>query len=31
MRFTDYAGTYLLHCHDLEHEGMAMMADFTVE
>ncbi|WP_326846988.1 multicopper oxidase family protein [Streptomyces kaniharaensis] len=31
VRFTDYAGTYLLHCHNLEHEDMAMMADFVVE
>ncbi|SOB81165.1 multicopper oxidase family protein [Streptomyces sp. 1331.2] len=30
VRFTDYAGTYMLHCHNLEHEDMAMMADFTV-
>jgi FtsP/CotA-like multicopper oxidase with cupredoxin domain len=28
-RFTDYAGMYLLHCHNLEHEDMAMMADFA--
>jgi FtsP/CotA-like multicopper oxidase with cupredoxin domain len=27
-RFTDYAGLFLLHCHNLEHEDMAMMADF---
>ncbi|MCV7024417.1 multicopper oxidase domain-containing protein [Mycolicibacterium novocastrense] len=27
-RFTDYHGTYLVHCHNLEHEDMAMMADF---
>ncbi|OBF03942.1 copper oxidase [Mycobacterium sp. ACS4054] len=27
-RFTDYTGSYLLHCHNLEHEDMAMMADF---
>ncbi|MFF9644071.1 multicopper oxidase domain-containing protein [Kitasatospora aureofaciens] len=20
VRFTDYAGTYLMHCHNLEHE-----------
>jgi spore coat protein A len=26
VRFTDHAGRYLLHCHDLEHEDMAMMA-----
>ena len=29
-RFTDYPGTFLLHCHKLEHEDMAMMADFAV-
>jgi spore coat protein A len=28
VRFTDYAGKYLLHCHNLEHEDMAMMAMF---
>ncbi|WP_307848791.1 multicopper oxidase family protein [Microbispora oryzae] len=27
-RFTDYQGAFLLHCHNLEHEDMAMMADF---
>jgi spore coat protein A len=26
VRFTDYAGRYVLHCHNLEHEDMAMMA-----
>jgi spore coat protein A, manganese oxidase len=26
--FTDYPGRFLLHCHNLEHEDMAMMADF---
>ncbi|WP_238015687.1 multicopper oxidase family protein [Dactylosporangium sp. AC04546] len=31
VRFTDHTGTFLLHCHNLEHEDMAMMADFTVE
>jgi FtsP/CotA-like multicopper oxidase with cupredoxin domain len=30
-RFTDHAGTFLLHCHNLEHEDMAMMADFVTE
>ncbi|BBY05392.1 multicopper oxidase family protein [Mycobacterium noviomagense] len=30
-RFTDYTGSYLLHCHNLEHEDMAMMADFVTE
>lgn len=29
VRFTDYQGTYLVHCHNLEHEDMAMMADFV--
>jgi spore coat protein A len=28
IRFDDYAGRYLLHCHNLEHEDMAMMASF---
>ena len=28
VRFTDYPGRYLLHCHNLEHEDMAMMATF---
>lgn len=31
VRFTDYTGLYMLHCHNLEHEDMAMMADFAVE
>ncbi|MEU6218774.1 multicopper oxidase domain-containing protein [Streptomyces sp. NPDC047022] len=30
-RFTDYAGRFMLHCHNLEHEDMAMMADFVTE
>ncbi|OBF10389.1 multicopper oxidase family protein [Mycobacterium sp. 852002-10029_SCH5224772] len=29
VRFTDYRGIYLVHCHNLEHEDMAMMADFV--
>ena len=28
VRFGDYAGKYLVHCHNLEHEDMAMMAVF---
>ncbi|MEU1630096.1 multicopper oxidase family protein [Streptomyces sp. NPDC020096] len=28
VRFTDYPGRFLVHCHNLEHEDMAMMADF---
>jgi spore coat protein A, manganese oxidase len=30
-RFTDYTGSYLVHCHNLEHEDMAMMADFVTQ
>jgi spore coat protein A, manganese oxidase len=29
VTFSDYAGRYVFHCHNLEHEDMAMMADFT--
>jgi FtsP/CotA-like multicopper oxidase with cupredoxin domain len=25
MRFTGFAGVYVLHCHKLEHEDHAMM------
>ncbi len=28
VRFTDHAGRFVLHCHNLEHEDMAMMAVF---
>ncbi|MQA02068.1 MAG: multicopper oxidase domain-containing protein [Streptosporangiales bacterium] len=28
VRFTDYAGPYVFHCHNLEHEDMMMMAAF---
>jgi spore coat protein A len=31
VRFDDYAGRFVLHCHNLEHEDMAMMATFTTE
>ncbi|MDT3397489.1 multicopper oxidase domain-containing protein, partial [Streptomyces sp. B1866] len=31
VRFTDYPGQYLMHCHNLEHEDMGMMGDFVVE
>jgi spore coat protein A, manganese oxidase len=27
VRFTDYAGRYVMHCHNLEHEDMAMMVN----
>jgi FtsP/CotA-like multicopper oxidase with cupredoxin domain len=30
VRFDGYRGRYLLHCHNLEHEDMAMMAAFEV-
>jgi spore coat protein A, manganese oxidase len=29
VRFTDHPGRYVLHCHNLEHEDMSMMATFT--
>jgi spore coat protein A len=29
LRFTGYAGRYVFHCHNLEHEDMAMMANFV--
>ncbi|PWW64433.1 multicopper oxidase family protein [Actinokineospora spheciospongiae] len=29
IRFTDYPGRFVFHCHNLEHEDMGMMADFT--
>ena len=28
IRFTEHRGRYLIHCHNLEHEDMAMMAAF---
>ncbi|MEU6846114.1 multicopper oxidase family protein [Streptomyces sp. NPDC046716] len=30
VRFDGYTGKYVFHCHNLEHEDMAMMANFTV-
>jgi spore coat protein A len=30
VRFTDYPGRYVMHCHNLEHEDMAMMATIRV-
>lgn len=30
VRFEGYRGRYMLHCHNLEHEDMAMMADFRI-
>lgn len=29
-RFDGYTGKFLMHCHNLEHEDMGMMADFEV-
>jgi FtsP/CotA-like multicopper oxidase with cupredoxin domain len=31
MRFADFSGLYLYHCHNLEHEDMGMMRNFQVE
>jgi spore coat protein A len=30
MRFDDYRGRFIFHCHNLEHEDMAMMGNFVV-
>lgn len=30
VRFDGYRGRYMFHCHNLEHEDMAMMADFRI-
>lgn len=30
LRFTDHVGRFLLHCHNLEHEDMAMMARIDI-
>lgn len=29
VRFTDYLGRFVFHCHNLEHEDMGMMANFV--
>jgi FtsP/CotA-like multicopper oxidase with cupredoxin domain len=31
IRFEHYRSDYVLHCHQLEHESMGMMASFRVE
>jgi FtsP/CotA-like multicopper oxidase with cupredoxin domain len=31
LRFEDYKGMYLYHCHNLEHEDMGMMRNYLVE
>jgi FtsP/CotA-like multicopper oxidase with cupredoxin domain len=30
-RFADHRGLHRLHCHDLGHEDLGMMANFRVE
>jgi spore coat protein A, manganese oxidase len=30
VRFSDYRGRYVFHCHNLEHEDMGMMGNFEV-
>ena len=30
MRFSDYPGQFLYHCHNLEHEDMGMMCNYYV-
>ena len=29
-KFTDFPGTYVFHCHILEHEDVALMTQFNV-
>ncbi|HLK38289.1 MAG TPA: multicopper oxidase domain-containing protein [Polyangiaceae bacterium] len=31
MRFLDYTGVFLYHCHNLEHEDAGMMRNFSIE
>ena len=31
MRFEDYTGLYLVHCHNLEHEDLGMMRNYRVD
>ena len=31
MRFADYRGMYVYHCHNLEHEDMGMMRNYLVD
>lgn len=31
LRFTEYAGRYLMHCHNLEHETSGMMRNYLIE
>lgn len=31
IRFTEYRGAYVMHCHQLEHEDMGMMTNCEVD
>lgn len=31
LRFVDYPGRYLVHCHNLEHETGGMMRNFLID
>jgi len=31
IRFSDFKGRYVFHCHNLEHEDMGMMANFVID
>jgi blue copper oxidase len=31
LRFEDFKGLFLYHCHNLEHEDMGMMRNFKIE
>ena len=31
VRFTDYPGLFLYHCHNLEHEDMGMMRNYLID
>jgi blue copper oxidase len=31
VKFIDYSGIYVLHCHNLEHEDMGMMQNFLID
>jgi len=31
VKFTDYSGRYLLHCHNLEHEDDGMMLNIEID
>jgi FtsP/CotA-like multicopper oxidase with cupredoxin domain len=30
LKFRDYSGPFVFHCHNIEHEDMAMMARFDI-